>query len=307
MTSTLPQVVGVKSLADLPPQTQQDLQADAQFINEQIHRTFEIAREIGKRLELAKARIHKACKAGDVPDMLFMEWCKANFSNSYATLENWRNLVKHLPAMTNVAQQNIALTAGYTLARPNANKDGVERALNLASAGKTITPQMAEVYASEFIHIRDAMETGAIEPATAQRAVVMLKQRDLPYLVKRYCAANKVISTHTIQYVRDAYERHTRNAESITWQNLKEDTDGALNGIGWSVPIADATPDDLRKHAIDMQALHIQQYGESWQWIRHSGVVETRDDGTAIIVLHNPPAEITQQTGRVLLRVRVPV
>lgn len=294
----------------LDAETLQRLDDHAAQINLRVALTFELMRQIGERLERVKAEIQQAAQDGHQPEKMFMRWCKDNIEVSYATLENWRNVYKHLPPLSPEVAQYISRTAAMKLAQPGASAEGVQAALALAENGTDITPRTAWILSRGAPYIREAFTSGALPEETAYDLTRKIISRSTPDPVREVCHQYQPQSPEVVVYLTDAYKRHEDSKRtgrpSRTWESIIED--GVLNGIGWSVSIADARPIDAERHRADAQQMYIQEHGERFDWLGVTGTAIECEDGTVHLVLSGRDADrLRQHTGQPLYqKVRVP-
>lgn len=297
------------TLDDLPEDVLQELEADAAYINLAATLSYEMIRQAGVRLEMAKARIHAAAKGQ--ADKFFMAWCERNFEESYSTLEKWRNVAKRLPPLSPEIAQRISKAALGKLAEKKVNPLGLQAALDFAQGGGTIDPARALIYAKAPDYIREAYVAEVLPEQVAHDVTKALISRSTPEPVQRYCIKHQVVHPDAVKYVADAYHRWERTRHttrpSQTWQDLKAEDDGVLNGIGWSVHISKAEPKHLDRHRADRQSMYIEENGGAWDWIPANCRVIEQEGVIHIIIPTEHKHAMRQYIGGILMtKIRVP-
>lgn len=255
---------------NLPPDEAQYLRERAAYINARYAMSQRLAAEIGAALLEAKA---------NMPGV-FMAWVSTEFDFSIDTAENYMNVARNMPELSAPDQYN--LKAIYKLAQPSTPQAARDAAADLAEDGEKIDYETAYILANAPPPVVTRYLSETLTKPQAYQLARALNKKGLAPAVRSAALAHHVSNAAVVEYLSDCWQREQSTMNHIypskTFSAIAADN-WTLNGLGWSVPIADATQTDVERFKVDRQAMHIDHATEQYDWLKFQAVIVYGKDG----------------------------
>jgi hypothetical protein len=252
------------SYDNLKPDEADYLRSAAANINARRALSHRLTVEIGQILIEAKERMPG----------VFLAWVETEFDFSADTAENYMLTARNLPELAN--PEKYQMRAIYQLARTGTPQEAIDAAAEKAGAGQKVDYETSFILANAPEPIRQRYLAETLTKPQAFALAKALTNRRLPPVVKTDCLTHNVSNAAVVEYLADCWHRQQATARhaqpSKTYNEIAGDN-WSLNGIGWSVPVSDATAQDVDRYKVDRQNMHIAQGMEKYDWLRFEAVV----------------------------------
>ncbi|GAB4527976.1 MAG: hypothetical protein OHK0046_46350 [Anaerolineae bacterium] len=248
--------------SQLPDPDAEELRQAAAYINTRLSLSYRLLVEVGRKLTDMRTRYQG----------IFMTWATSEFRVSYDTIANWMNTAERMGHLPDDQAALIQTRALYKLAAPSTPEQARTAAVALTSQGEQVDYRTAFILANapETIQKRYLSEELTRDEAYDLTRVFTPK---MPVEVRNFCLSAGVRSHEVVTFIWKAWQKHeaTRHeAEpSRIWPEIRDDPDRSLNGLGWSVPLSEATQRDTERFVVDLQMrLMAEKASHRWEWRR---------------------------------------
>lgn len=265
------------------------LRTAAAEINSRQHLTYTLICEMGILFLEAKQRYPG----------LFMAWRHYEFpALSDDTVENYMNVAKRMPDLSQRAAALITTSSLYKLCKPGTPQSVRDAVTDLLEGGQEVDAQTAHIYANAPGRVVERFKARNLPKSQAYALALEFGRRGLPETVKNLCLETDVSDAAVVRRLRQAHldwerSRHWSNPHE-TWQVVAEDR--CLNGIGWSVSLSEATERDWERFMVDRAVMKKADAGERYDWHRADGMIRVID-GVVMVAVSGPATALERRDG----------
>lgn len=282
------------SYDDLPSDDAEFLRNKAAYINARRHLNHQLVVEMGQALIAAKERLPG----------VFLAWARHEFKHSDDTTENWMNVAREMPALPdNTPSTMYQLKALYELTKGKATDESRAQAGELAESGQVVDYQTAYILVNAPVEVKGRFLEQTITKPDAFNLTKALNSKKTPPAVKAVCLTQGVTSPELVDYLAQAYNDVSKGRE--TWGDIVKDN-YQLNGLGWSVPLAQARVVDIERFKVDRAVMHRDNAPKQFAWIEFDASVQENEQGGAYILIARKDLDKVKNKS-VRVQIRLPI